>query len=137
MNQHAAFFSLEEMVLMITLIVLSMAGIYLGALYWRQDKRLYRPVLIALGIVLAVFIAGLSKRQRLQANQAIVIYETVANFEPRANSTVHFKLSPGTKVTVIKQEEGWTKVKRLDGNLGWVPQGVMEEIETDTKNLTS
>ncbi len=49
-------------------------------------------------------------------------------FEPRADSTVHFKLSEGMKTKILKSEGNWLKIRRMDGKTGWVDMQVLERI---------
>ncbi|MFA6079745.1 MAG: tetratricopeptide repeat protein, partial [Candidatus Omnitrophota bacterium] len=45
---------------------------------------------------------------------------TDARYEPSMSSKVHYPLYDGMKVLVLKTNEGWYKVKRNDGKIGWV-----------------
>jgi len=46
--------------------------------------------------------------------------ETEARFAPMPDSTVHFKLAEGTRVTIREDRGQWLFVERADGQQGWV-----------------
>jgi tetratricopeptide (TPR) repeat protein len=55
-----------------------------------------------------------------RAQAAIMMSEASATFEPLDEATVHFMLAVGDKVLVEEEDRSWSKVRRLDGRLGWV-----------------
>lgn len=53
--------------------------------------------------------------------EAVIMPEEIsARFEPQDNATVHFEIYAGEKVTIVSEKDGWAKIKRLDGKIGWM-----------------
>jgi len=50
-------------------------------------------------------------------------------FEPQDDSTIHFTLTEGAKIRILKREGRWYKIDRLDGKRGWVPKEFIESIQ--------
>jgi tetratricopeptide (TPR) repeat protein len=57
-----------------------------------------------------------------------VAAETEARFAPMPDSTVHFKLAEGTRVTVREDRGQWLFVERADGQQGWVKSEAVGRI---------
>ena len=62
-------------------------------------------------------------------DQAVVLAPTEARYEPLADSTMYFDLTPGSSVKVLRSESGWSKIVRRDGRLGWVRSEHLEKVE--------
>jgi len=63
------------------------------------------------------------------APQAIVVNgETEARFAPVPDSTVHFRLAEGTRVSIREDRGQWLFVERADGQQGWVKSEAVGRI---------
>ena len=61
--------------------------------------------------------------------ESIVVGEAVdVKFEPFDKATTFFQLNQGDNVIIIDQENGWRKIKRQDGKIGWVKSDNIEVI---------
>ena len=61
--------------------------------------------------------------------QTIVVAGGVdARFAPLMDSTVHFRLSEGSKVAVREDRGQWLYVERADGQQGWVKSDAVQRI---------
>ena len=58
----------------------------------------------------------------------VCIEKAEARFEPSPQATTHFKISEGAEVKVLREKDGWYKVERSDGKIGWVAVAVVERI---------
>lgn len=66
---------------------------------------------------------------RNQRTEAIVMVPNAdAHYGPSDSATVFFKLYEGTKVNILKEKDGWSRVRRLDGRNGWVHGDTLERI---------
>jgi len=66
------------------------------------------------------------------APQAITVTaETEARFAPIPDSTVHFKLAEGTRVTIREDRGQWLFVERADGQQGWVKSEAVGRIASE------
>ena len=59
---------------------------------------------------------------------AVVIKESEAKYEPTEEGTAYFKLPEGFKIIILKNEGGWSKIKRLDGKTGWIQTATIKRI---------
>ncbi len=79
-------------------------------------------------LILAIYSAGLMIKVQQNKDLAIVILSGESYFEPRGDSTMHFKLSEGMNIKILRIEGDWIKVQRVDGKVGWTSREVLEEI---------
>lgn len=126
MNQHIAYYTTDEMVIILTALVFLLGAVFLlGWIFkWSQFVRVgLRCILLVLIVLYSV---GLVNKSVRQAGRAIVLREVSANFEPNEAATSHFELPVGVPVTVILTRDGWVKVRRSDRLLGWIPRSAVE-----------
>jgi len=57
-----------------------------------------------------------------------VVKSAEARFEPIDDSSSYFKIQEGDEVIVMNTRDGWRRVKRSDGKIGWVSESAVEEI---------
>ena len=122
------FYSLEEMVMILTAVFCLFGIIFLLSLYLKWPVRVRRLTLILLGTLAVIYGVGLVYKIKAEKNSAVVLKESKAKFEPREEATTYFELTEGEKVKIIKQEEEWIKIKREDGKLGWIKKESLEKI---------
>jgi tetratricopeptide (TPR) repeat protein len=78
-------------------------------------------IMISLAIVLVMVVVPLTNKAVGQAKGAIVTtLITDAKYEPYDDATVHFPLYEGMKIQVLRSKGQWSKIKRPDGQIGWV-----------------
>lgn len=54
--------------------------------------------------------------------------EAECKYEPIDKSTTYFTLREGQEVTILNTRNGWRRIKRIDGKLGWVKSDSVGEI---------
>ena len=59
----------------------------------------------------------------------VVGKEAECKYEPIDNSSTYFTLKEGQDVNVLKERNGWSRIRRIDGKLGWVKSAAVEEID--------
>ena len=122
------FYTVDEMVVILLGLVLGMGILLLLAMYFgwpfQWDRRIFTSLLLAF----AVFTAGLFGKITLEKGTSVIMDDTESYFEPRSDSTVHYKLSEGMTVKVLKSEGAWSKVQRSDGKIGWIDSKDLEKI---------
>ena len=125
----------EQTILVFSSYILIILFFILAILFKGQSRNLLYPI-----IVLAVFLslASLSLafkiyEREFQRRAVVMAPEAEARFEPAENATVHYTLHEGMTVKVEENREGWYKVARGDGKLGWVRKDSLE-IFTGDKN---
>lgn len=125
---HLDFYTLDEMLIICTILAVILGVVFLFSRFLKWSV----PVRVLTRLVLAVFLviygAGLFGKINANLNQAVVVEKSTANFEPSDDATVRFELFEGMKVKVVRYKDGWVKVRRSDGILGWVPEVSIEEI---------
>jgi len=98
------------------LISLCLTGLFVNKI----RSYLKSAIIIILILILSTVIPLNSKIAELENGAISVSAITDAKFEPLDRSQAHFPLYDGMKTLVLKTNEGWYKVKRIDGKIGWV-----------------
>jgi tetratricopeptide (TPR) repeat protein len=106
---------------------LILAGLFLLLVILIFFRRRYTFIVI---LLIFIFVAGLVARKvDLIGKEAVVCVESVsARFEPRQDATVHYSLYEGAKISIVARDGNWVKVKRSDGQLGWMETSAVESI---------
>ncbi len=126
---HAAFYTVDEMTMILFLFVVLTALWQLLSLYFSWPSKSVRWGLLVLAVLFLIYGNGFLEKLESESDKAVVINATPAKFEPRDAATVHFELPEGSKVKVLKREGLWLKVARPDGNEGWAPKANVENIK--------
>jgi len=127
-DQHISFYSLDEMIIIVTFIFSLLGVFYLLFLYFQWPKRIASILISVLSILLVIYGFGLAAKIQNETNQAVTVSSGEAKFEPWEASTTHFKIKEGVKVLILKMEDDWIKIKRQDGKLGWILKENVEKI---------
>jgi tetratricopeptide (TPR) repeat protein len=94
--------------------------------------RIKRQVIIAALILAMLFVSAsltLAKKIDLSDKEGVIVKGSAeARFEPFMRATTHFTLYEGMKAQTISQREGWYKIKRRDGKIGWIEADTLEII---------
>jgi len=87
---------------------------------------------VTLAMLAAIFTIGafeFGDRTALSNKEAVIVQEKIdAKFEPADRATTHFTLYEGNPVRIISDRQGWFKIKRADGKIGWVASDTLEII---------
>ena len=60
---------------------------------------------------------------------AFVINEVIdAKFAPAQEATTYFQVYEGTRVTVIREEGKWARIKTPDGKVGWTSRFSLDKV---------
>lgn len=122
------YYTVDEMVVILVSIVTLVGILFLISLYIQWSHSLSNALFALLMVGFLIFGAGLVNKVKYEQNLAIIMTKTDSYFEPRSDSTEHFKLSEGMKVRVLKSDLNWVKIERFDGKIGWVDRDVLEKI---------
>ena len=125
--QH--FFTVSEMAIIIVGIGFAVGLFILIVCFMPWPRQYSRWAIGLLLLVIVVFANGLVSKLDEERHGAVVVVKAASYFEPREDSTVHFELSQGTKVKILKTEGGWVKIQRPDGKIGWAAQETVEKIK--------
>ncbi|MDD3375388.1 MAG: hypothetical protein PHY73_06685 [Candidatus Omnitrophica bacterium] len=90
-----------------------------------------KKIFIISGIFIVIIVFGsmmLITKVLAEDRAAIIMLDTDAKFEPQDNATTHFSLVIGSRINVVKAEDNWAKIERLDGKLGWIKAKDFEMI---------
>ena len=99
------------------------------SLYLELPRRKVFAGFVFLGGLIVILLTFFYLKVLSQENLAIVLSEIGSKFEPKEKATTHFELYEGDKVEILKETEGWAKIKRFDDKLGWIPNKNIEEIK--------
>jgi len=127
-KSHIQFYTIDEMAIILFWLGFAISGIFLISLYVQWPQSATGGIITVLILSFLVYSLGLVAKVQVERDLAIVMSETDTFFEPRTDSTVHFKLSEGMKARILKRQGNWVKIERLDGKIGWVDREVLEKI---------
>jgi len=86
----------------------------------------------ALGFVMTVCAAGLAafRVHEVDSRMEAIIMQPKVDIlgEPHEGATTLFILHDGTKLSVLKEQDGWSEVKLSNGSVGWVQRSALETI---------
>jgi len=90
-------------------------------------------VFVSVAGVLWFLVAAFALSYQMMGNRSapegiVVATETDARFAPLTDSTIHFRLSEGTKVVIREDRGQWLFVERADGQQGWVKTDTIGQI---------
>jgi len=122
-------FTLDELTLFASVlfgIVLIVSGCFILE---RCSRRTYSIALIITVLIFGVVIAGIVDRSNAIDRDAIIVTkEITARFGPFERATMHFTMYEGMQVRIVEKKGFWYKIKRVDGNTGWIPKDAAEII---------
>ena len=115
--------------ILVTLYLLLVALIIAGKVnhvFRRRVTFIFYPILIMFLLALTGFSVRYYEEEAL-THGAVVAGSAECKYEPIDKSTTYFTLKDGQEVLVLKSRNGWSRIKRLDGKLGWVKSDSLEE----------
>lgn len=116
--------TLTESCTYLLLVLFLILSLFIGGL-----RRYTLSVTFCLLTVMILLAFPLYSRTALLDTEAVVIAgNPEARYEPLEKASTHFLLYEGMKVTVLQSQEGWTKIRRADGKIGWIKSGDIEKI---------
>lgn len=84
------------------------------------------------GMILTIIAFGLASQKYYytqKINEAIVFTPTItAKSAPSANSVDLFVIHEGTKVLLLDETSGWTKIRLANGSIGWLQSDALTGI---------
>jgi len=125
---HIQFYTIDEMVIILYCIGLMIGILHLISLYVQWPQTVTSGIIAALIFSMFIYSTGLIAKVQAERELAVIMTDSNTLFEPRTDSTVHFKLSEGMKARILKLQGNWIKIERLDGKVGWIDQEVLEKI---------
>jgi tetratricopeptide (TPR) repeat protein len=126
---YSGNFTVNELLIVISgayviiLILLVFAMYYPGA-----RRRLVVVVILAFLFGLCNSAIVWHKVQGIGKDAVVVAAETDSRYGPFDSATAFFKLHAGMKLKVLKEKDGWYKIERPDGKVGWVKKDDLEII---------
>lgn len=125
---HVHFYTYNEMTLIVFILLILIGAFHILSLYIRPTANITLATYSILTLFVIVFIVGIFAKHQTSFNMAITQNDTDTYFEPRTDSTAHFKLSEGMRARILKSQGSWLKVERADGKQGWVDKEFLEKI---------
>ena len=128
LDNYAEYFTLDEVTGVLFFFFFLTGGFYFLGLFLRWPARNYvAAIVLSCGLLFFhgfIFVYKINRQNK----SAVAVEAAPAKFEPLENATIYFELPEGEKVKILKAEEGWSKIQRPDGKLGWVKQSAVEKI---------
>lgn len=115
----------------IAIILLFVASLGIGLYFLSSRKRLGFILALSLS-VLGLFSAWMAFQHQahLEQHPALIVMSESAYVKsgPGTEAEDLFILHAGTKVVRVDEYESWTKIRLIDGKIGWLPKGSLEAI---------
>lgn len=108
------------------LIVVLIIGGMINPDFKRRATFVFYPFLVLFLLALAGFSVRYYHEEVLTRG-IVVVKDAECKYEPIDKSTTYFTLKEGQEVLILKTRNGWRRIKRLDGKLGWVRSDAVEE----------
>lgn len=122
-------FTLDELTIALSVAFVLGVLAYIAAVFNLLPRKSAIAVISTLTILFISLSYSIYGRVSVIGKEAVVISERAeATFEPLENATVHFTLYEGMKVCVLQTRDGWSKVRRTDGKIGWIRENTSEKI---------
>ena len=68
------------------------------------------------------------KANNIKTGAIAIVPKTDAFFGPFDTATKFFTLNEGVHVNIMKSKDDWVKIRRADGNIGWVKESEIQKI---------
>ncbi|MFA5147398.1 MAG: SH3 domain-containing protein [Candidatus Omnitrophota bacterium] len=130
---NGPFRSFNLRTLAIAAIALNVIFVILSVLNIMKPS-FYRKTFIFYFAVAALFFAALASFVLRHYDEALTQHGIVVDktaecmYEPVEKSTVYYKVYEGQDVIVLTTRNGWRRIRRSDGKVGWVKEAAVEEI---------
>jgi len=128
LKEHIQFYTFDEMVWIIYALLCLITVVHVSGRFFRWRPGLKVAIFSGLAVVMIGYLGGLVYKCQYYKDLAFIVKPSEAKFEPREQAATHFRLKEGTRVKILRPQGGWVKVKRLDGQMGWIPQKGLEQI---------
>ena len=117
----------------------AIALIFLSLLFFAAYLLMHQMITKKVSFYAGLFFLGLSMFTFLmasqhngivkQASEAIIFAPSITiQSEPNENAESLFTLHEGTKVTLLEENNDWSKIKLPNGNVGWIKSEEIERI---------
>jgi len=114
-----------NMVFILTVILLVVAGIGWFIVFWRGADAKFRVAVSTIGLVSLLLMAGLAyQHHTLTAEDRGVILkvEMPVRSGPSKNEEVSFTIYEGKRVTILAKSNGWFRIRLDNGYNGWIQE---------------
>jgi tetratricopeptide (TPR) repeat protein len=123
------FLSLNEMTVLVSSAFVLAVLFLLLRLFFGGLRKYTLAVISCLAMTVMLLAVPLAERITLLDKEAVVVTENPeVKFEPLDNATTYFTLYEGMKITTIRTEKEWAKIRRADGKVGWIRRKDIEKI---------
>lgn len=115
-----ATFTIDGLTLLLFFIYLAFVFFIILNIYIKRLKKsFFYTICFIFCFGFLLLTVKIYQAQHIKA--AIVTTEEAdARFEPFDDAVLHFKVYEGFKIYALKEEDGWLKIKRADGKIGWI-----------------
>jgi tetratricopeptide (TPR) repeat protein len=128
-RKTSGYFILDNWSKIAYLAYLILLGLLSGFIVSRRPGLKKAVIVCAFILGFMLFIWAVKFQHTVSAENAIVIAKEVeSRFAPSEDAVVHFKTYEGAQVRIIDKNNGWDRIKTLDGKIGWVPEASIEKI---------
>ncbi len=128
MQKHIDFYSFDEMLFIITCLVLVVGLLFLFKSKFEGRTFLYGLSYVIVAVLLTAHVFGFVMKLSDFKAAGIVLSSTDARYEPRVEAVTHYHIHQGEKVKIDKTLGAWVKVERKDKKLGWIEKKDIEKI---------
>ena len=123
-------FTLNGVARILAAIYLLIIALVIGGIVNQVFKRRVTFIFYVVLILFLLALAGFSVRyyeEEVLTHGIVIAKDAECKYEPIDKSTTYFTLRNGQEVLILKSRNGWSRIERLDGKLGWVKSDAVEE----------
>lgn len=126
---YTALFTVDELTWMLS-AVYALFIVFIFVVTVRRDMKGYRTFVAAALLIFIVFNSFVLGHKIVNARRdaVIIVPRADALFGPFETATKFFTLNDGMKVSILNKKDDWYKIRRADGNTGWIPADAAEKV---------
>ena len=123
------YLTINQIMLIICFIYFFLIGyIILTRVFGKFAKySMLSIIFLSMALILIIFPYTYRIKNLREAAITVVPIGDV-KYEPKNDAATSFTLYEGMKVYIMRTQGNWTKIKRTDGKIGWVPNEAIELI---------
>lgn len=115
------YLTFGEMVWGMLLLIYVTILLSIGCVFFKQLRGYMIPAIVIIATIIIAEIPPLyQKAVSLRRDGIVVVPITDARYEPLKRGEVAYPVYEGMKVSILSSRNGWRKIIRPDGKIGWV-----------------
>ena len=117
----------------VIMLIFYLTAIALGMLYMLRPSLMKKMHVLTFAVILG-WVFSLTAfgaryyKEEVVRHGIIIQKEAECKYEPIEKSSSYYRVHEGEKVAVTAARNGWKRIRRADGKMGWIQKEAVEEI---------